>query len=94
MRIRFAIDPSWQQHLEPAEDQALEKLGGDILSDMKRTVPVRTGRLKASLDAETHNGVLRVGSRDVDYSVDVELGTSEQPAEPYMRPALYRQRSL
>jgi HK97 gp10 family phage protein len=94
MRVRFEIDRAWQQHLEPQENAALEKLGDQILPDMQRHVPVRTGRLRASLDAEVQNGVLRVGSRDVDYSTDVELGTSTHPAEPYMRPALYRQRSL
>ncbi len=94
MRVRFEIDPSWQRHLEPAQDAALEKLGDQILPDMQRDCPVQTGRLKASLDAEAHNGVLRVGSRDVDYSVDVELGTSSRPARPFMRSALYRQREL
>ncbi|KND38481.1 HK97-gp10 family putative phage morphogenesis protein [Streptomyces acidiscabies] len=94
MRVRFEIDPSWQQHLEPEENAALEMLGDQILPDMQRHCPVRTGRLKSSLEAQVENSVLRVGSRDVDYSVDVELGTSTHPAEPYMRPALYRQRSL
>lgn len=94
MRVRFEIDRSWQQHLEPEENAALEKLGDEILPDMQRNCPVQTGRLKASLDAQVENQILRVGSRDVDYSVDVELGTSTQEAEPFMRPALYRQRSL
>lgn len=94
MRVRFEIDRSWQQRLEPEETRALEKLGDQILPDMQRNCPVQTGRLKASLDSQVENQVLRVGSRDVDYSVDVELGTSTHPAEPFMRPALYRQRSL
>ena len=94
MQVRFNIDRSWQQHLEPEETRVLEELGEKILPDMQRNCPVRTGRLKASLDAEVQGDVLRVGSRDVDYSVDVELGTSEQSAEPYMRPALFQQRSL
>ncbi|MFJ8935357.1 HK97-gp10 family putative phage morphogenesis protein [Streptomyces sp. NPDC102365] len=94
MHVRFEIDPSWQQHLEPAENEALEKLGDQILPDMQRNCPVQTGRLKASLTSQVENQTLRVGSRDVDYSTDVELGTSARPARPYMRPALYQQREL
>jgi hypothetical protein len=92
MAVRGHIDPQWQQNTLTLGDALLQHIGALQLDDAKRVVHVRTGRLKASLDAEVDNHVLRVGSRDVDYSIDVELGTSQAPPHPYLRPALYQQR--
>lgn len=92
MAVRGRIDPQWQQNMLTLGDALLQYIGALQLDDAKRLVPVRTGRLKASLDAEVDTHVLRVGSRDVDYSVHVELGTSRMTAQPYLRPALYQQR--
>jgi len=57
----------------------------------KRLCPVDTGRLRASIawraesDAE---GLSVVVGTNVEYAPWVELGTSTQPARPYLRPAL------
>lgn len=62
-----------------------------VEADAKRMCPVDTGRLRASI---THRvihdrGVIqgRVGT-NVHYGPDVELGTTNQSAQPYLRPAL------
>lgn len=92
MAVRGRIDPQWQQNTLTLGDALLQHIGALQLDDAKRHVPVDTGRLKASLDAEIDDHVLRVGSRDVDYSVYVELGTSRMAPQLYLRPALYQQR--
>lgn len=94
MRVRVQEDQTWRSHFDTAIDTMMEHLGEDVLTDAKHYVAVRTGRLKNSLDSEVRDGVLRVGSRDVDYSVDQELGTSTQPAQPYLQPAMYQHRAL
>jgi hypothetical protein len=85
-----------------------DKIGGGILADMKAGCPVDTSRLLNSLDkGMTDDTTLRVGSKDVDYSVYVVEGHrvahrgkdgntvytgAVVPAQDFMRPALYRQR--
>lgn len=94
MSTHVREDPSWNSHWETMKDGMLEQLGDEVLRDAKHFVHVRTGRLRDSLDAEVQNGVLRVGSRDVDYSVEQELGTAHQPPHPYLQPAMYQNRRL
>ena len=83
------LDPSAQAHVDTAVGKMLEHLGEDILTDARRFVPVATGRLRESLDSEVNERVLRVGSRDVKYSVYVELGTAPHVIRPKTKKALY-----
>lgn len=57
----------------------------------KRSCPVDTGRLRSSiawrLEADTR-GISAVIGTNVEYAPYVELGTSQQPARPFLRPAL------
>lgn len=48
--------------------------------------PVDTGALKNSIDADVQGLSFEVGS-GIEYAVYQELGTSEQPAQPYLAPA-------
>lgn len=85
-----------------------EQIGGAILADMQAGCPVDTSDLLQSLDKGlTDDTTLRVGSRDVDYSVwvveghrvayrgkdgnTVYTGAVVAPQD-FMRAALYRQR--
>lgn len=55
----------------------------------KELVPVDTGTLKRSIHMEDVPGELAVAvGTDVPYAPFVEFGTSRQPAQPYLRPAL------
>lgn len=68
-----------------------------VEADAKRMCPVDTGRLRASI---THQVIKiakdvyqgRVGT-NVHYGPDVELGTHKQSAQPYLRPALEKNRA-
>lgn len=118
------MDPGWREHFSASLEHLAHEIGRAVLDDMKRGCPVDTGRLVESLDYEVYGAdagyVTRVGSRDVEYSTYVELGTAAHtisshgdyplrnretgqtfgrtvhhpgtPAQPYMRPALYRKR--
>jgi hypothetical protein len=69
-----------------------------VAEDMRRMVPVLSGDLLATIEAEHGAGFGRVHFGDVDSGVDYhlyqEFGTSRMAAQPYARPALYRRRTL
>ncbi len=62
----------------------------EVAQDATRMAPRDTGRLAASIHAEGDDTVVA----EADYAAYVELGTSDMPAQPYLRPALYRKRVL
>lgn len=49
--------------------------------------PVRTGRLRDSIEIERDGDGRRIGSK-LNYAIYVEVGTRHEPAQPYLRPAL------
>jgi len=70
-----------------------------IQSDAQAIVPVDTGRLKLSIQsrverkgdavgAEIWSGAESEEGKPVDYAAFVEFGTSKMKAQPYMRPAM------
>ena len=68
-----------------------------VEADAKRNCPVDTGRLRASISHEVikiaddvYQG--RVGT-NVHYAPHVELGTNKMAAQPYLRPALEKNRA-
>lgn len=62
----------------------------------RKLVPVATGALKESITVElnrrTGSATLIAGSEQVDYGIHVEYGTSVQPAQPFIRPAIEKVR--
>ena len=84
------MDPSARAHVDQAINDWLGKtIGRAILTDAQQYVPKRSGRLAESLRAEVHDKVLRVGSLDVNYATDVEMGTSPHVIKPRFKRALY-----
>jgi HK97 gp10 family phage protein len=78
-------------------DEALIAAADLIVTDAKRLVPIRTGRLKASIDRTSprpakraHERTIAVGVRRPAsrYAHFVEFGTVNHSAQPYLRPAL------
>ncbi len=67
---------------EVAEEAIPATLANDVADLARAYCPVDTGRLRDSITAGP-NGV----STDVEYASFVEYGTSDTPAEPFMRPA-------
>lgn len=69
-----------------------------IADDAQRYVPVLSGELLSTIHAEHLAGEGRVHcgdiGRGIDYHLYQEFGTSKMQAQPYMRPALYKTRSV
>lgn len=82
------------QNAENVLLQAAEAGGKIALDDAKRRCPVRTGRLRSSLQLEVgkstpYKADVRVRpGKDEYYGTFVELGTKNQAAQPFMRPAV------
>lgn len=88
-RSGVRIDPSAREHVDAAVNDWMQDVIGDaILGDAKNYVHKRSGRLHDSLRAECHDKVLRVGSLDCNYSVDVENGTGPHVITPTNKKAL------
>lgn len=89
-RSGVRIDPSAREHVDAAIGDWLENtIGSAILSDARNYVPKRSGRLAESLRAEVQRKVLRVGSLDVNYATDVEMGTAPHVILPRNKKALH-----
>lgn len=69
----------------------LKRLGEEVAADAKAACPVRTGKLRESIDSRV-DGESAVVFSDVPYAAYVEEGTRHMAAEPYFRPALYKTR--
>lgn len=72
--------------LERAIARGLEKVGLVAEGYAKRLCPVDTGRLRNSITHAMGDGYVAVGT-NVEYGPHVELGTSRQKAQPFLRPA-------
>lgn len=70
-------------------EQALIAIGMTAETHAKEYCPVDTGRLRNSISHETDmtDQAAVIGS-NVEYAAYVELGTSRQYAQPYLRPAV------
>jgi len=92
------------EKLGKALDEALNEIAEKIRDDAKGFVPVDTGALRKSIRVEKKGklevqviagggGVInpRTG-REVDYAGYVEFGTSRMSPQPYMQPALEKNR--
>jgi HK97 gp10 family phage protein len=73
--------------------RVIQDSGDDIVRDARSLVPIDKGNLHDSIYAEaTGNGYeIEVGA-GMDYAGFVEFGTSKQQAQPYLVPAIERNR--
>ena len=78
------------------DSELVHPITDEVAEDMRRMVPVDTGRLRGSIEEEHGEGygLVWFGDPDegIDYHLYVEYGTSRMAAQPYARPALYRER--
>ena len=89
-------DKEWIKLVQQATDDACEEGAKMVLKDAKRLVPKKTGELSSRIkirDAPYEDGgwsVFAQGPGDYDrfYAIFVELGTSDTKAQPFLRPAL------
>lgn len=80
-------------------EKALRELGEQIVSDAQRDAPKNTGEGAASIAYEighdSDGAYVRASwDRQHFYMFFQEVGTSEQPARPFLRPAALKHRSL
>jgi hypothetical protein len=80
------------------DERLVHPITDAVADDMRRMVPVLSGALLATIEAEHGEGFGRVHFGDVDGGVDYhlyqEFGTSKMAAQPYARPSLYRRRGV
>jgi len=69
-------------------EEAVAEFAADVESHMKGVVPVDTGKLRDSIEAQKVGTGYTVGPRGVDYAIYVENGTSRSPAQPYVAPTI------
>lgn len=74
--------------IDSAIDAALEEIGLLAENYAAKKCPVRTGNLRGSITYEVDAGgnTVCIGT-NVNYAPRVELGTSRQKAQPFLRPA-------
>jgi HK97 gp10 family phage protein len=74
--------------IESAIDVALEKIGLLAEGYAIKKCPVDTGNLRGSIthEIDTSDNAVYIGT-NVEYAPYVELGTSRQKAQPFLRPA-------
>lgn len=77
----------------------LQRVGDAVAADAAAAAPKRSGAMAASIHAEVDEdseGAYVNISWDNDhfYGLFVELGTSRQSAQPFLRPALTTQRTI
>ena len=75
--------------LAPVAQAQVDEASERVAAGARAIVPVRTGRLKASLQSEPAGVLSAVTRTDVPYAAAVELGTAKRPAKPYLRPAAF-----
>lgn len=73
--------------LDATLTRALEKVGLVAEGYAKRLCPVDTGRLRNSITHAMEGSEAVVIGTNVEYGPYVELGTSRQKAQPFLRPA-------
>ena len=74
--------------IESAIDVALEKIGLLAEGYAIKKCPVDTGNLRGSIthEVDADDNAVYIGT-NVEYAPYVELGTSRQKAQPFLRPA-------
>lgn len=77
-----------KQELIAAHNRGLKAVGLLLQGEAQLRTPVDTGYLKGSIIHETEKDSVKVGT-NAEYAHYVEYGTSNQAAQPYLRPALY-----
>jgi hypothetical protein len=75
-----------ERKLLNAKMKSLIEIGLTITAEAKVLCPVDTGNLRNSIHPVTDTDKTQIGT-SVDYSGNVELGTSKQRSQPYLYPA-------
>lgn len=85
----FVLDAGYWRNVERAGNRARKDVLDAIADDSRRLVPVDTGELRNSIKVRPVLGRVEVGT---DHWLFVEYGTRFMDAQPFIRPALFRER--
>lgn len=94
-KARFKWNKGWEKKIDSA--QLFRDLGDQIVDDAQRMAPVDTGELRASIQHRIEGGDIDatlIVFSDADHAAAVELGSGRTPAQPYLRPATHKKRSI
>lgn len=78
---RFDAEMQRQLH------ERLTEWAESVKAEVARIVPVRTGYLRSSIYARTHEWQAEIGA-EAAYAVNVEFGTRYAQAKPFLHPAV------
>lgn len=85
----FKINNKVLKDIEDKAEQFIVGLANEVKNEAKLVVPVRTGKLRDSIDVYPgDNKHERLVGSKVDYAIHVEMGTIKQRPKPFLRPAL------
>lgn len=84
-----AIDANMASKAKRIE-QAIQGAGIDTQADAKKACPVKTGRLRASIQYKRIAQYEYVVSTNVNYALVVEAGMHGQRAQPYLYPSFLK----
>lgn len=92
-KVIKSVQKSLEQYGEKGQIIA-EEAGRQLVKEERHLVPVRTGKLKASITMQkTKNGV-EINTQLEPYGKYVEDGTRKMTAKPFVRPALEKVRAM
>lgn len=78
-----------EKELKDRIGKSLDEVGKHIADDARRRVPVDTGTLKGTIDYEIDEDKNRITiGANTDYAINVEKGSSNQKAQPFITPAV------
>jgi hypothetical protein len=96
--VTVEFDEDGFDSIDDTASRSVASITDDVASDMRRFVPVLTAALQGTITPRTYGLIGRVyfgnPAFGIDYHLHQEYGTYKMQAQPYARPALYRQRSL
>lgn len=85
---RYNKVPQLPGMVRKAGGKGIRAIGNKIVARARQLAPVRTGQLRASINAEAQGETRFVIGASAPYATYVEYGTSKMAAQPYLRPAI------
>ena len=88
---RKTLIKQWPNKLAAVNAKFLPSAGVIVTGAVKRNAPVDQGILRGSINYQVHTDNVTVGT-NINYATHVEYGTKKMKAQPYMRPAVDKNR--
>lgn len=92
-KVVKSVQKSLEQYGEKGQRIA-EEAATQLVKEERQLVPVRTGKLKASITMRSTEKGVEVNSQLQDYGLYVEEGTRKMSAHPFIAPALAKVRAM